>query len=193
MSKHDHKKHHDEEVIKDTKDKIKENIPDNEKDIIEELNKWIEETKEAKEKEDKSDDLTKLKEAFARQQADYDNFKKRVERDKEDMMFFLKSDILKKILPRIDDLQRIIEQTPEEQKNIPIYTWITAIEKKLTQDLEKMWVIVFNSKWEKIDPDKHEVMTQIPWEEWIIIEEFEKWYMIGDRVLRVAKVVVWQG
>jgi molecular chaperone GrpE (heat shock protein) len=73
-----------------------------------------------------------------------------------------------------------------------VYTWILSIEKKLLQDLEKMWVKAFDSKWDLINIDKHEVMTQIPWEDWIILDEFEKWYMIGDRVLRVAKVVVGQ-
>ncbi len=140
-----------------------------------------------------NDEFSRLKEAFARQQADYDNFKKRVERDREDMMFFLKADILKKVLPRIDDMQRIITATPEEQRVWAIYEWIVSIEKKLVADLERLWVKSFVSKWEKVDPDKHEVMTQVPWEEWVIVDEFEKWYMIGDRVLRVAKVVVGQG
>jgi molecular chaperone GrpE len=65
---------------------------------------------------DADSECSKLKEAFTRQQADFNNFKKRVERDREDMIFFLKADILKKILPRIDDLQRIILQTPDDQK-----------------------------------------------------------------------------
>lgn len=147
---------------------------------------------EEEEIDNKNNELTKLKEAFARQQADFDNFKKRVERDREDMMFFLKADILKKVLPRIDDLQRIITGTPDEEKDNAIYKWILSIEKKLVHDLEKMWVKPFESKWEQVDPDKHEVMTQIPWKNWIIVDEFEKWYMVWDRVLRVAKVVVWQ-
>jgi molecular chaperone GrpE (heat shock protein) len=49
--------------------------------------------------------------------ADYENFKKRVERDRQDMIFFLKSDIFKKILPRLDDLERIINNTPDELKD----------------------------------------------------------------------------
>jgi molecular chaperone GrpE len=49
--------------------------------------------------------------------ADFENFKKRVERDKQDMIFFLKQDIFKKILPRIDDLERIIKNTPEDMQN----------------------------------------------------------------------------
>jgi molecular chaperone GrpE len=56
----------------------------------------------------------KCKEILARTVADFDNFKKRVERDKQDMIFFLKQDIFKKILPRVDDIERIIKNTPVE-------------------------------------------------------------------------------
>ncbi len=180
-------------------DKKTKTTPEEVEKILEEElvnNEWIiEENDTINEEiiENIDSECDKLKEAFTRQQADYDNFKKRVERDKEDMIFFLKADILKKILPRIDDLQRIISQTPDEQKTWTVYTWIVSIEKKLLQDLERMGVKAFESKWEQINIERHEVMTQIPWEEWIILDEFEKWYSIGDRVLRVAKVVVGQG
>jgi len=58
---------------------------------------------------------------LAKVSADFDNYKKRVERDKIDMIFFLKNDILKKILPRVDDLDRIIKNTPEDLKNNALY------------------------------------------------------------------------
>jgi molecular chaperone GrpE (heat shock protein) len=53
---------------------------------------------------------------LARNQADYLNFKKRVDRDREDMIYFIKVDIFKKILPRLDDLNRIIKNSPEDFK-----------------------------------------------------------------------------
>jgi molecular chaperone GrpE (heat shock protein) len=53
--------------------------------------------------------------------ADFENFKKRTQRDKQDMIFFLKQDIFKKILPRLDDLDRIINNTPEEMKAGAVY------------------------------------------------------------------------
>jgi molecular chaperone GrpE (heat shock protein) len=56
-----------------------------------------------------NDEISKLKDLLARTQADYNNFKQRSERDRQDMIFFLKQDIFKKILPRIDDLERIID------------------------------------------------------------------------------------
>jgi molecular chaperone GrpE len=53
--------------------------------------------------------------------ADFENYKKRVERDKQEMIFFLKKDILKNILPRIDDMERIIKNTPDELKENALY------------------------------------------------------------------------
>jgi molecular chaperone GrpE len=60
--------------------------------------------------------IAKLQDALARTQADFDNFKKRTERDRDDMVFFLKLDIFKKILPRLDDLERMIHNTPETER-----------------------------------------------------------------------------
>ena len=129
---------------------------------------------------------------LAKTQADFLNFKARTEREKTDMIFFLKQDILKKILPAIDDLDRIINATLDENKNTPIYEGVLALHKKLVSDLEKMWVKSFDSKWKEVNPDKHDVMTTVPGQkEWIIFDEFEKWYELDSRVLRHAKVVVW--
>ncbi|MDR1987889.1 MAG: nucleotide exchange factor GrpE [Candidatus Peribacteria bacterium] len=54
-------------------------------------------------------------------QADFDNYKKRVARDRDEMIFFLKSDILTKVLPRIDDLERIIKNTPADLQQNPLF------------------------------------------------------------------------
>lgn len=142
--------------------------------------------------EEVSEEDEKCKDILLKTQADFANFKARTERDKADMVFFLKQDILKKILPAIDDLDRIIKSTLEENKDTPIYEGVIALHKKLSSDLEKMWVKTFDSMWKEVDPDKHEVMTTVPWQkEGIIFDEFEKGYMLDDRVLRYAKVVVW--
>ena len=140
-----------------------------------------------------SDQVVKLKDALARTSADLENFKKRTQRDKEDMTFFLKSDIFKKILPRIDDLERIIKNTPEEMQQGALFEWVVAMEKALKKDLSSAGVEPFVSKWEEVDPDKHDVMTQVPSQPEIIIDEFETGYMLWDRVLRHAKVVVGAG
>ncbi|MGE4443524.1 MAG: nucleotide exchange factor GrpE [Candidatus Altimarinota bacterium] len=143
------------------------------------------------EKQDGNEEILKLKENLARTQADYQNFKMRSERDRQDMMFFLKHDILKKILPRVDDLERMIKNTPEDQRNGVIYEGVLVLEKSLKRDLEALGVTPYVSLGEEVNPDLHEVMTQIPSENpGKIVDEFEKGYMLGERVLRVAKVIV---
>jgi len=137
--------------------------------------------------------IAKLKDALTRTQADYENFQKRTERDKTDMIFFLKKDILKKILPRIDDLERIIVNTPVAEQTGPLFEGISATLKSLLKDLKSLGVESFHSKGNTVNPELHEVMTQIPGEEGKIIDEFETGYMLGDKVLRVAKVVVGNG
>lgn len=147
---------------------------------------------EAKLEETQNPEEFKCRDMLAKVSADFDNYKKRVERDKLDMIFFLKNDILKKILPRVDDLDRIIKNTTEDLKNNALYEWVVSIQSKLLSDLEKMWVRPFDSIWQSVDPNKHDVMTAVPWKEtWIIFDEFEKWFMLEDKVLRHAKVIVW--
>jgi len=183
-------------MTKDQKDKIEE------QDLMEEMQEEIEEIENEEWEIDeerldeenmvKSREDETCKDILAKTMADFENFKKRTERDRQDMIFFLKGDIFKKILPRLDDLERIIKNTPEELQIWALFEWILSIESKLKKDLDNMWVKSFDSIWSEIDPDKHDVMTTVPWKpEWIIFDEFEKWYILWDKVLRHAKVIVW--
>ncbi len=140
-----------------------------------------------------NDEVSLLKEKLVRLQADYDNFKKRTEREREEMIFFINSKTFSRILPRLDDLERIVSNTPEDLKWNTLFAWVEALYKTMTRDIEWLWVKVFVSKGQSVDPERHDVMTQIPWEEWIILDEFEKGYMLWERVLRHAKVVVGSG
>ena len=166
-------------------------------DIIDEMEAEVEEMEEAEEitEEKVEKEISPEDEAcfdrLAKTQADFINFKARTQRDKVEMVFFLKQDIFKKVLPAIDDLERIIKDTLDENKNTPIFEGVVALHKKLKWDLEKMWVKTFDSLWEEVNPDKHDVMTTVPGQEtWIICDEFEKWYELDWKVLRHAKVVV---
>lgn len=161
--------HHDKEEI------LEEELTQeaqHEADIFEEQEEIIEEQQDEIQKDESQ--IAKLKDALARSQADFENFKKRTERDKGDMIFFMKNDIFKKILPRIDDLERIIGNTPEDMQSGALYDGIVALQKSLLKDLKNMGVEAFVSVGNTLDPDHHEVMTQVPGEEGIIIDEFEK-------------------
>ena len=186
-------------MTNEEKNKIEEN------DILEEMEQEIEQIENENGEVDNnkledaihpeeniSPEDEKCKDILARTVADFDNFKKRTERDRTDMIFFLKQDILKKILPRLDDLDRMVKNTPEELRNNPLFEWVIWMQTKMIDDLDKLWVKPFISKWESVNPDMHDVMTTVPGQkEWIIFDEFEVGYMLNDRVLRHAKVVVW--
>ena len=105
-----------------------------EADIFEEQEERIEEQQEEIQQEES--EIAKLKDMLTRVQADHDNFKKRTERDKQDIIFFLKGDIFKKILPRLDDLERMIKNTPEEMASGVLYEGITTLQKTLLKDLK---------------------------------------------------------
>lgn len=182
----------------DRKEKIEET------EIMDELEQEIEDLKNAEWEIDEelvneaqgeeNPQVEQLKEALLKSQADYENFKRRTSRDKDEMVFFIKSKIINPILKRVDDIERMIKNTPEEQQASAQFEAIVALDKGLKKDLTDMWVKAFVSLWEEIDPNKHDVMTQVPGKaEWIICDEFETGYMLDDKVLRVAKVVVGAG
>jgi len=193
MTKDERKKIEEQDIMEEMEEEI-EDIEDEEWNIDEDkLEDELDPHDDLEEDEIQSDNSEedKTQDILARTLADFENFKKRVERDKQDMIFFLKQDIFKKILPRIDDLERIIKNTPEDMQNGALFEWILAMKIKLKQDLETLWLKGFDSVWELVDHNKHDVMTTVPWkEEWVIIDEFERWYILWDRILRHAKVVV---
>lgn len=180
MSKKDKQTVQEEDIIEQMEKEV---------DRIEDEEGQIDEEKIQQEHTQNSKDKTK--EMLAKVTADFENFKKRTERDREEMIFFLKSDILKKILPRVDDLERVIKNTKEENKSTPLYEGIIVMHKKLLSDLKSLWVESFESLGQEVNPDLHDVMSAVPGKEaGVIFDEFEKGYMLNGKVMRHAKVIV---
>ncbi|NQV41728.1 MAG: nucleotide exchange factor GrpE [Candidatus Marinimicrobia bacterium] len=128
--------------------------------------------------------------------AEYENGKKRVEREKERSLVFAKDRVLMGLFPIIDNLERSAqyEQDSADSENSTkgVVLVLEQIKKFLkdTDDVE-----VFDPLGEAFDPDLHEAMAMQPSDEHKpgnIIQVFEKGYKSGDRVLRAAKVVVSQ-
>jgi len=134
-----------------------------------------------------------LKESLARSQADYHNLVRRVDRDRSEMWEFLTANIVSKFLPTIDNLERVISSTPEDMQWNSLFEWVKSIHSALIKNLDSMWIKTFESVGQTVDANLHDVMSQMPWEEWIIIQEFEKWYKLADKVIRHAKVIVGSG
>ena len=128
--------------------------------------------------------------------AEYENGKKRLEREKERSLAFAKDRVLMGLFPIIDNLERSAQYEQEnadtENSSKGIALVLEQIKKFLkdTDDVE-----VFDPTGQPFDPELHEAMAMQPSEEHDpgnIIEVFEKGYKSGDRVLRAAKVVVSQ-
>ncbi len=136
--------------------------------------------------------IKELEAALARSQADYQNLLMRVERDKKDLWNYLASKILLPLLTHVDNLERAIK-LKEWVEWDAFLDGVRSVYTGLVKYLESNDVTPFPSIGEEVNPERHDVMTQMPGTLGKIVWEFEKWYLIGDKVLRHAKVVVGSG
>lgn len=121
--------------------------------------------------------------------AEFENFKKRIIKDQQRSREIYKENLLIELLPVIDDIDRALQHHTDKELN----DGFTMTRTKLLNYLEKYEVVPFESLGEEFNPDKHDAMlTRSVKDEKdnIIIEEFQKGYMIEKKVLRHAKVVV---
>lgn len=160
--------------------------------IEETLQEIVSEGASSAPKTDAIDEVTRLKDALARSQADYQNLVMRNERDKIEMMSYLSAKLVTPLLKEVDNLERAVK-LKEWVTGDGFVDGVRSVLASMQKYLESQGVRAFSSVGEEVDPAKHDVMTQGPGPEGKITTEFEKWYMIGDRVLRHAKVVVWNG
>lgn len=139
-----------------------------------------------------TNEIATLRDQLARAQADYQNLKMRGERDRADMVHFLTEKLLSPLLTQIDNLDRAVK-IKDGVMGDAFVDGVRAVQSGLQKYLENQGVKAFDSVGQEVDPDKHEVLSQAPGKEGIIVTEFEKGYMLGDRVLRHAKVIVGSG
>ena len=130
---------------------------------------------------------------WQRAQADYINFKRRSEQEKEDTVKFGNAMLVLKILPVLDDFERAIGSLPDDLKKNPWSEGIKLVEKKLRTILETQGLSPIKAVGEAFDPRLHEAVRQNKGKEGIIIEEMERGYKFNDRIIRPSKVVVGTG
>ncbi|MFW5695074.1 MAG: nucleotide exchange factor GrpE [Alkalispirochaeta sp.] len=137
---------------------------------------------------------SELKNQYLRKQADFENYRRRMTRDKEEAVSFANQQLLLDLTSVIDDFERAIKSADESRDYDAFHDGIVLIEKQLTSMLERKWGLSrFDSEGEPFDPQKHEAVMTEPredHEESMVLEDFQKGYMLHDRVLRSAKVKV---
>ena len=167
----------------------------------EDLDKKIEDAKAQDEAEnqtqqkqdDKDAKIEELTGQLARAMADMQNFKRRSEEEKASFVKFANAEMLKMILPILDNLDRSVSHLPDELKDNEWAKGMRHIHADLLKTFEKLNITKVKTVGEKLDPNKHEALMAGPGEVDMIVEEFEPGYMIGDEVLKVAKVKVGDG
>ena len=147
-----------------------------------------------KEKKDKKDEkIEELTDRLTRQLAEFDNFRKRTEREKSQMYEIGAKDIIEKILPVIDNFERGLAAVPEESKEDPFVEGMEKIYKQIMTTLEGVGVKPIEAVGQEFNPDFHNAVMHVEDEEAgenIITEEFQKGYMYHDSVVRHSMVKV---
>src|SRR5688572_8710838 len=157
----------------------------------EKLQRQIEELEErlAKAEQERDEYLADLQ----RVAADFENYRKRVARDQQNLVARAHERLVKELLPVLDDLERALEAATEHEE-AKLEDGVRLVHRELKEALAKEGLVEIETNG-KFDPHKHEALLTQPSEEdeGAIIEVLQKGYRLGDRVLRPARVVISQG
>jgi len=160
---------------------------DKEKDRVQELEKEIEQMKAEK---------AELNDRFLRLFSEFDNYKKRVSKEKLDLIATASEKVLVSLLPVIDDFERAIAANEKAENIDSIKEGFTLIYNKLIQIMKRFDVEEIQAKGEEFNTDFHEAVTHFPAQKeedkGKVIDVTEKGYKLKDKVIRYAKVVVGQ-
>jgi molecular chaperone GrpE len=130
---------------------------------------------------------------WQRAQADFINYKRRSEKEREDARNFADSTLILDLLPIIDDLERALAAIPPRQARLGWVEGVKLIERKLKATVEARGLSPIAALGEPFDPHFHEALMQGKGNEGIVIREIQKGYRLHDRVIRPSKVVVGSG
>ena len=150
--------------------------------------------KKKKEKKDKKDEqIEDLTDRLKRSMAEFDNYRKRVEKEKSHMYEIGAKDVIEKILPVVDNFERGFDSLSEEEKEAPFVAGMDKVFKQLTDMLEGIGVTPIEALNQEFDPNLHNAVMHVEDEsvgENIIVEEFQKGYCYKDSVVRHSMVKV---
>lgn len=183
----------EEEIVEETLDK---ESPGQEQGDMEEAR----EAGEASPTTDETDELAKarkevseLQDKILRLAAEFENYKKRMERDRGLALKYAEEAILKELLPSIDNLERAIEQGRQTHNVADLLTGVELTHKGILSTLEKFEVAPMESIGLPFDPNFHEALAMEECDDVdpnCVAREFQKGYTFKDKLLRPAKVVV---
>ena len=147
-----------------------------------------------KKKKDKKDEqIEELNDRLKRQMAEFDNFRKRSEKEKSQMFDMGAKTIIEKILPVVDNFERGLAAVPEEQKDDAFVSGVDKVYKQLMTELEAAGVKPIVCIGEEFNPEYHNAVMQVESEEFgtgVVAQELLKGYTYKDTVVRHSMVAV---
>ena len=159
----------------------------------EEASEEPEKMKKKKKKEKWEERIEELEDRVKRQMAEFDNFRKRTEKEKSHMYEVGAKDVIEKILPVVDNFERGLASVPEDQKSDPVIDGMEKVYRQLMTILTDLGVTPIEAVGEEFDPNYHNAVMHVEDEELgenVIAEEFQKGYMYRDTVIRHSMVKV---
>ncbi|MBP3826007.1 MAG: nucleotide exchange factor GrpE [Butyrivibrio sp.] len=137
--------------------------------------------------------VDELNDKVLRQMAEFENFRKRTDKEKAQQFELGQSNILEKLLPIVDNFERGLAAVPESEKDGAFADGMNKIYKQLVTELENLGVTPIEAVGKEFDPNFHNAVMQVESEEYgsgIVAQELQKGYMFHDTVLRHSMVGV---
>lgn len=137
--------------------------------------------------------IDELEDRVKRQMAEFENFRKRTEKEKQAMFEVGAKSVIEKILPVVDNFERGLGSIPEEEKDSAFADGMNMIYKQLMTELENIGVLPISAIGEEFDPNLHNAVMQVDSEEYesgVIAQELQKGYTYRDTVVRHSMVSV---
>ena len=135
--------------------------------------------------------LVEANDKYVRMYSEYENYRKRTNQEKADLILNAGKDMIKAILPVVDDMERALSAMSDEDS---AKEGVQLIYNKLMNILSQKGLKPIEAKGEKFDENLHEAVTQFPaadeTQKGTVVDEVEKGYFLNNKVLRYAKVVV---
>jgi molecular chaperone GrpE len=145
--------------------------------------------------EDLQADLDRFRDLALRSQADFENYKKRAAREKEEAIRYANTSLLERLVAIVDNFQLGLEAAKGEGEQSPVYSGMTLVLKQLNDFLAENGLKPIEAEGKKFDPNLHEAIAHQPsdFPEETVIRQTRRGYRFKDRLLRPSQVVVSSG
>ena len=141
-------------------------------------------------------DLDRFRDLALRSQADFENYRKRTAREKDDAIKYANSSLLERLLPIVDNFELGLAAAKGEGENSPVYSGMSLVSKQLSDFLSDNGLQPIDAVGKRFDPNLHEAIAHEPSDsvpEETVIRQTRRGYKFKDRLLRPSSVVVSSG